>query len=80
MMLMLCVYLYERLPQYLTKKYIEFSGPLHATVVKKVLVLLSLSLEWLLTEHTAVIWVWEYLFWIISFFLEGVNAAEILNY
>ncbi|XP_015276849.1 PREDICTED: cilia- and flagella-associated protein 47 [Gekko japonicus] len=35
MMLMLCVYLYERLPQYLSKKYIEFSGPLHATVVRK---------------------------------------------
>ncbi|XP_060090088.1 cilia- and flagella-associated protein 47 [Heteronotia binoei] len=36
MMLMLCVYLYERLPQYLPKKYIEFSGPLHATVVRKI--------------------------------------------
>ncbi|XP_077199055.1 cilia- and flagella-associated protein 47 isoform X2 [Paroedura picta] len=36
MMLMLCVYLYERLPQYLPKKSIEFSGALHATVVRKI--------------------------------------------
>ncbi|XP_054830369.1 cilia- and flagella-associated protein 47-like [Eublepharis macularius] len=35
-MLMLCVYLYERLPQYLPKKYIEFAGPLHAAVVRKI--------------------------------------------
>ncbi|XP_075769379.1 cilia- and flagella-associated protein 47 isoform X3 [Pelodiscus sinensis] len=36
MMLMLCVYLYERLPQYLPKKTIEFTGALHATVVRQV--------------------------------------------
>ncbi|XP_068773049.1 cilia- and flagella-associated protein 47 isoform X2 [Struthio camelus] len=36
MMLILCVYLYERLPHYLPKKTIEFTGALHATVVKKV--------------------------------------------
>ncbi|XP_044297815.1 cilia- and flagella-associated protein 47 isoform X4 [Varanus komodoensis] len=37
MMLMLCVYLYERLPQYMPKKSLEFTGPLHATVVRKML-------------------------------------------
>ncbi|XP_062432984.1 cilia- and flagella-associated protein 47 [Rhea pennata] len=36
MMLILCVFLYERLPHYLPKKTIEFTGALHATVVKKV--------------------------------------------
>ncbi|XP_053166997.1 cilia- and flagella-associated protein 47 isoform X2 [Hemicordylus capensis] len=36
MMLMLCVYLYEHLPQYLTKNSLEFPGPLHATVVRKI--------------------------------------------
>uniref|UniRef100_A0ABM5FY67 Cilia- and flagella-associated protein 47 n=1 Tax=Pogona vitticeps TaxID=103695 RepID=A0ABM5FY67_9SAUR len=36
MMLMLCVYLYERLPQYLPQKSIEYVGPLHATVVRKI--------------------------------------------
>ncbi|KAJ6667670.1 hypothetical protein lerEdw1_016791 [Lerista edwardsae] len=36
MMLMLCVYLYEQLPQYFSKKYLEFAGPLHAAVVRKV--------------------------------------------
>ncbi|XP_074844435.1 cilia- and flagella-associated protein 47 [Carettochelys insculpta] len=36
MMLMLCVYLYERLPQYLPKKTVEFTGALHATVVRQV--------------------------------------------
>ncbi|XP_028583251.2 cilia- and flagella-associated protein 47 isoform X2 [Podarcis muralis] len=35
-MLMLCVYLYEWLPQYLPKKSVEFAGPLHATVVRKI--------------------------------------------
>ncbi|XP_062983760.1 cilia- and flagella-associated protein 47 [Elgaria multicarinata webbii] len=37
MMLMLCVYLYERLPQYLSKKSLEFAGPLHDTIVRKIL-------------------------------------------
>ncbi|XP_066477404.1 cilia- and flagella-associated protein 47 [Tiliqua scincoides] len=36
MMLMLCVYLYEHLPQYFTKKYLAFAGPLHATVIRKI--------------------------------------------
>ncbi|PKU37726.1 hypothetical protein llap_11971 [Limosa lapponica baueri] len=36
MMLILCVYLYETLPHYLPKKTIEFTGALHATVVKQV--------------------------------------------
>ncbi|XP_032305269.1 cilia- and flagella-associated protein 47 isoform X2 [Coturnix japonica] len=36
MMLMLCVYLYENLPYFLPKKTIEFTGALHATVVKQV--------------------------------------------
>ncbi|CAM4444816.1 unnamed protein product [Lepidochelys kempii] len=36
MMLMLCVYLYERLPQYLPTKTVEFTGALHATVVRQV--------------------------------------------
>ncbi|XP_059580365.1 cilia- and flagella-associated protein 47 [Alligator mississippiensis] len=36
MMLMLCVYLYEILPQYLPKRTIEFTGTLHATLVKQV--------------------------------------------
>ncbi|XP_003218974.3 cilia- and flagella-associated protein 47 isoform X1 [Anolis carolinensis] len=35
-MLMLCVHLYERLPHYLPKKTIEFPGPLHATVLRKI--------------------------------------------
>ncbi|XP_035189456.1 cilia- and flagella-associated protein 47 [Oxyura jamaicensis] len=35
-MLFLCVYLYESLPHYLPKKTIEFTGALHATVVKQV--------------------------------------------
>ncbi|XP_021263655.1 cilia- and flagella-associated protein 47 isoform X2 [Numida meleagris] len=35
-MLILCVYLYEYLPHYLPKKTIEFTGALHATVVKQV--------------------------------------------
>ncbi|XP_060129517.1 cilia- and flagella-associated protein 47 isoform X2 [Zootoca vivipara] len=35
-MLMLCVYLYEWLPQYLPKKSVEFAGPLHGTVVRKI--------------------------------------------
>ncbi|XP_030312325.1 cilia- and flagella-associated protein 47 [Calypte anna] len=36
MMLILCVYLYECLPHYLAVKTIEFTGALHATVVKQV--------------------------------------------
>uniref|UniRef100_UPI00398E85F1 cilia- and flagella-associated protein 47-like isoform X2 n=1 Tax=Pristiophorus japonicus TaxID=55135 RepID=UPI00398E85F1 len=36
MMLMLCVYLYERLPSYLPKMTVEFTGDLHATIVKQV--------------------------------------------
>ncbi|KAH0624769.1 hypothetical protein JD844_032548 [Phrynosoma platyrhinos] len=40
LMLMLCVYLYERLPQYLPKKSVEFPGPLHATVLRKVQIFL----------------------------------------
>ncbi|XP_015672831.1 cilia- and flagella-associated protein 47 [Protobothrops mucrosquamatus] len=36
MMLMLCVYLYERLPQYLPKKTLVFAGQLHATILRKV--------------------------------------------
>ncbi|XP_030333266.1 cilia- and flagella-associated protein 47 [Strigops habroptila] len=36
MMLILCVYLYESLPHYLPKNTIEFTGALHATVVKQV--------------------------------------------
>ncbi|GAB0178375.1 cilia- and flagella-associated protein 47 [Grus japonensis] len=36
MMLILCVYLYESLPHYLPKKTVEFTGALHATVVKQV--------------------------------------------
>ncbi|XP_013922675.1 PREDICTED: cytochrome P450 2U1-like [Thamnophis sirtalis] len=36
MMLMLCVYLYERLPQYLPKKTLEFAGQLHATILRKI--------------------------------------------
>ncbi|XP_066563692.1 cilia- and flagella-associated protein 47-like [Amia ocellicauda] len=36
LMLMLCVYLYERLPQYLPKKTVHFIGSLHDTVVKQV--------------------------------------------
>ncbi|XP_078416576.1 cilia- and flagella-associated protein 47-like [Cetorhinus maximus] len=35
-MLMLCVYLYERLPNYRPKMVVEFTGALHATVVKQV--------------------------------------------
>lgn len=56
-MLMLCVYLYEWLPQYLPKKSVEFAGPLHATVVRKVLtgffLLLSDSLRKLHCEFLA---------------------------
>ncbi|XP_039185523.1 cilia- and flagella-associated protein 47 [Crotalus tigris] len=36
MMLMLCVYLYERLPQYLPKKTLVFAGQLHATILRKI--------------------------------------------
>ncbi|KAM6211408.1 cilia- and flagella-associated protein 47 [Sarcoramphus papa] len=36
MMLILCVYLYESLPYYLPRNTIEFTGALHATVVKQV--------------------------------------------
>ncbi|XP_027494225.1 cilia- and flagella-associated protein 47 isoform X1 [Corapipo altera] len=36
MMLILCVYLYEGLPDYLPKNTIEFTGALHATVIKQV--------------------------------------------
>ncbi|XP_028902353.1 cilia- and flagella-associated protein 47 isoform X2 [Ornithorhynchus anatinus] len=36
MMLMLCVFMYERLPHYLPKKTVEFSGPLHATIFRQV--------------------------------------------
>ncbi|XP_067896652.1 cilia- and flagella-associated protein 47-like isoform X2 [Heterodontus francisci] len=36
MMLMLCVYLHERLPNYLPKMTVEFTGDLHATIVKQV--------------------------------------------
>ncbi|XP_023779114.1 cilia- and flagella-associated protein 47 [Cyanistes caeruleus] len=36
MMLILCVHLYDTLPQYLPKSSIEFTGPLHATIVKQV--------------------------------------------
>ncbi|XP_043556662.1 cilia- and flagella-associated protein 47-like [Chiloscyllium plagiosum] len=35
-MLMLCVYLYERLPNYRPKMIVEFTGDLHATIVKHV--------------------------------------------
>ncbi|XP_074889637.1 cilia- and flagella-associated protein 47 [Buteo buteo] len=34
-MLILCVYLYESLPHYLPKNTIEFTGALHATIVKQ---------------------------------------------
>ncbi|XP_026647666.2 cilia- and flagella-associated protein 47 isoform X1 [Zonotrichia albicollis] len=37
MMLILCVHLYDILPHYLPKNTIEFSGALHATIVKQVL-------------------------------------------
>ncbi|XP_072116671.1 cilia- and flagella-associated protein 47-like [Mobula birostris] len=36
MMLMLCAYLYERLPSYLPKMTVKFVGELHATIVKKI--------------------------------------------
>ncbi|XP_041343867.1 cilia- and flagella-associated protein 47 [Pyrgilauda ruficollis] len=36
MMLILCVHLYDLLPHYLPKNTIEFSGALHATIVKQV--------------------------------------------
>ncbi|XP_029458968.1 cilia- and flagella-associated protein 47 [Rhinatrema bivittatum] len=36
MMLLLCVYLYEKLPMYLPEKVVEFHGSLHATIVKQV--------------------------------------------
>uniref|UniRef100_U3JFX4 Cilia and flagella associated protein 47 n=1 Tax=Ficedula albicollis TaxID=59894 RepID=U3JFX4_FICAL len=36
MMLILCVQLYDTLPQYLPKNTIEFTGGLHATIVKQV--------------------------------------------
>ncbi|XP_069746190.1 cilia- and flagella-associated protein 47-like isoform X2 [Narcine bancroftii] len=36
MMLMVCVYLYERLPSYLPKTIVEFVGELHATIVKNI--------------------------------------------
>ncbi|XP_057901557.1 cilia- and flagella-associated protein 47 [Melospiza georgiana] len=36
MMLILCVHLYDILPHYLPKNTIEFSGALHATIVKQV--------------------------------------------
>ncbi|XP_043927775.1 cilia- and flagella-associated protein 47 [Protopterus annectens] len=35
-MLILCVYLYEKLPQYHPKKTVEFVGALHATVLRQV--------------------------------------------
>ena len=35
-MLMLCIYLYHRLPHYLPRSKIEFTGPLHANVTKQV--------------------------------------------
>ncbi|XP_048459067.1 cilia and flagella-associated protein 47-like [Rhincodon typus] len=35
-MLMLCVYLFERLPNYRPKMTVEFTGELHATIVKHV--------------------------------------------
>ncbi|KAJ7320665.1 hypothetical protein JRQ81_020176, partial [Phrynocephalus forsythii] len=50
MMLMLCVYLYERLPQYLPQKSIEFVGPLHATVVRKVKITSLLCFNCLLID------------------------------
>lgn len=43
MMLILCVHLYETLPQYLPKDTIEFVGGLHATIVKQVLIPLNLD-------------------------------------
>lgn len=69
---MLCVYLYERLPQYLAQKSIEFVGPLHATVVRKVKIALLLSFKWLLieTKHKEAIllnWHW----------LRGLSPTEI---
>ncbi|RXM29158.1 Cilia- and flagella-associated protein 47 [Acipenser ruthenus] len=36
MLLMLCVYLYERLPQYLPRKTVDFVGSLHAVTVRQV--------------------------------------------
>ncbi|XP_041127618.1 cilia- and flagella-associated protein 47-like isoform X2 [Polyodon spathula] len=36
MLLMLCVYLYERLPQYLPRKTVDFFGSLHAVTVRQV--------------------------------------------
>ncbi|XP_078264971.1 cilia- and flagella-associated protein 47-like [Rhinoraja longicauda] len=36
MMLILCVYLYDRLPSYLPVNKFEFVGELHATIVKKI--------------------------------------------
>ncbi|XP_072900577.1 cilia- and flagella-associated protein 47-like [Hemitrygon akajei] len=36
MMLMLCAYLFERLPSYLPKMTVKFAGELHATIVKKI--------------------------------------------
>ena len=35
-LLLLCVNLYQRLPQYLPKASVEFSGPLHSTVSRQV--------------------------------------------
>ncbi|XP_063249073.1 cilia- and flagella-associated protein 47 isoform X2 [Prinia subflava] len=35
-MLILCVHLYDTLPHYIPKGTIEFTGPLHATIVKQV--------------------------------------------
>ncbi|KAJ1117902.1 hypothetical protein NDU88_006098 [Pleurodeles waltl] len=36
MMLMLCVYLYEKMPLYVPKKSVEFEGALHSTVAREV--------------------------------------------
>eukprot|EP00062_Callorhinchus_milii_P018287 gi/632971676/ref/XP_007902288.1/ PREDICTED: uncharacterized protein LOC103185538 [Callorhinchus milii] len=36
MMLMLCVYLYENLPNYVPKKSLEFTCSLHSTIVKQI--------------------------------------------
>lgn len=35
-LLLLCTHLYQRLPQYLPKATVEFSGPLHSTVSRQV--------------------------------------------
>jgi hypothetical protein len=43
-LLLLCTHLYQRLPQYLPKATVEFSGPLHHTVSRQVTICMKITI------------------------------------